>query len=335
MGNVWEAMQKHDDEESKRSSGEQDASKQQKSKAADSGDRAESGDSGAGAKSKGSSGSAKSGGSGGLGQFADDGKATGQSEKAKKAATGPETVAAMDEIGPSGGGGRVDSAVGDSYPHELVVHHDRGGALAEQYRGLRTNVLTHCPEGGVCLGITSAEMGEGKTVTCLNLGLVLAELPSVRVVMVDGDLRKRTLTILSKVNEKPGVVDVLRGTCSLNEAMQSTAYPNLDVLPSGRAEYHELGEILGGFQRSDIIKRLQLEYDCVLVDMPPVGVVSDAGVIGRSVGDTLLVVRMHKTNRTAVERAVSLLRAAEIGIAGMFLTHQKTYVPKYLGRYYY
>jgi len=222
----------------------------------------------------------------------------------------------------------------NGYSPLLVVHYDRGGMFAEQYRSLRTNILTHSRQECFCMAISSADAGEGKTVTCLNLALVLVELPGTRVVVVDGDLRKGTLTSLLKVEKSPGFADLLRGTCSVEEVIQPSLYPNLDVISCGIAKYSELGTVLGKFQKSGIISKLRQQYDCVLFDTPAIGMVSDTCVLAHSLGEVLLVVRMRKTSKASVERAVNLLKAAEVKISGMFLTHQKGYVPTYFSRYY-
>ena len=223
---------------------------------------------------------------------------------------------------------------GKGYSPILVSYQEPGGIFAEQYRSLRTNVLAKPQQKSCCLLITSAEAREGKTVTTLNLAFVLAELPDIRVLVVDGDLRKTDLTALLRVHKTPGLVEFLRGTNTLKEVIQPTLCPNLDVIPSGVSHRDELGEILSRIPTSKIISDLRRKYDCVLIDTPPVNGVSDTGVWGRAVGEALMIVRMNKTHRESVHRAVGLLRAADVNILGLFLTHQKSYVPKYLYRYY-
>ena len=223
---------------------------------------------------------------------------------------------------------------GNKYSPLLVTYHDPGGMLAEQYRSLRTNVLARSPQQQLCMVITSAEAGEGKTVTCLNLSFVLAELPDIKVVVIDSDLRKAKLTSLLHARKSPGFADLLRGTCTLDDVIQPTLCPNLDVISAGMVKRGELGEVLSRFQMSEIIYDLRRKYKCVIFDTPPMNAVSDAGVIGRAVGEALMVVRMNKTMRESVDRAVGLLHAADVKISGMFLTHQKHYVPKYVDYYY-
>lgn len=223
---------------------------------------------------------------------------------------------------------------GNGYSPILVAHQDPGSIHAEQYRSLRTNILSDQQKKSCCLLITSTEAGEGKTVTCLNLAFVLAELPDIRVLVVDGDMRKTDLTTLLRVNKTPGLAEFLRGSATLKDVIQPTLSPNLDVIPSGQTQREEIGEILSRVSTSKLIPDLRRQYDCILVDTPPVSGVSDTGVWGRAVGEALMVIRMNKTHRDAVQRSIGMLRAADVNILGLFLTHQKTYVPKYLYRYY-
>ena len=105
-----------------------------------------------------------------------------QAEQAAKVAAGPDAPAApVADTMPRASAElprplRDASATALRLPPELVVHHDRGSAAAEKYRALRANLLGRYPDGRFCLLVTSAESGEGKTVTCLNLALALTRI---------------------------------------------------------------------------------------------------------------------------------------------------------------
>lgn len=220
----------------------------------------------------------------------------------------------------------------NGYASDLVPHHDRGSAITEQYRALRTNMLARCPDERFCAVVTSAEAGEGKTVTCLNLGLVLAELQDRLTIIVDGDLRRSKVASLFNAPNERGLVDVLRGTAKISEVIHATAYPNLFFVPAGKVQSMEVGELIG---RSDLgfVNELRRKYDYVLIDTPPINLASDAGILGRTAGEALVVLRMNKTHRDSADRAMTLLHAANVKLSGMILTHQKYHIPNYLYRY--
>lgn len=252
-------------------------------------------------------------------------------------ATGrPESPVARSDAGASEPARQAQSrpVVTDSgYSPSLVTHHDRGGLTTEQYRSLRTNLLARSGKQSLCLIITSSEVGEGKSVTSANLALVLAESPDYRTVIVGGDLRRPKVGSLLQIERTPGFAELLSGAVSLDEATHPTVYPNLDVIPAGRARPDEVGKLLSTPRTREITSELKRRYDCVLIDTPPVTNASDAGMLGRAIGEALFVIRMNKTSRESVNRAMGLLRAADVKVTGLVLTHQKDYVPRYLTRY--
>jgi capsular exopolysaccharide synthesis family protein len=218
----------------------------------------------------------------------------------------------------------------NGYAPELCAHHERGGAIAEDFRGLRTSLLALYPDERFCVMITSAEKGEGKSVACLNLAMVLAERQERRTVVVDCDLRARRVGRLMHFEESPGIIGVLNGSVSLKDALRKTVYPNLSILPAGAAGKIEVGELLHRPELDEITSTLRRDFDYVLFDTPPVSVAPDACMLGRAVTDALLVVRMNKTRRETVDSAIRLLHAANIKPVGVVLTHQRYYIPKVL-----
>jgi len=220
-----------------------------------------------------------------------------------------------------------------NYSELLVAHHDRGGPITEEYRALRTNLLASCPDGRLCYLVTSAEAGEGKTITCMNLALVMAERVDRRTIVIDSDLRKGRMAKLLGAPASPGVADLLLGSKALKECVQATGYPNLFFLPAGEVESRQVGELVGRPEFEEVTAQLRREYDCVIFDTPPINRASDAGIMGRAIGEALLVLRMNRTHRETVDKAIRLLHAANVKVNGIVLTHQKYYIPNYLYRY--
>jgi Mrp family chromosome partitioning ATPase len=105
------------------------------------------------------------------------------------------------------------------------------------------------------------------------------------------------------------------------------------VLPSGEARGDEVGELVTRPEMDEMTADLRRRYDYVLFDTPPMNVVAETGMIGRSVGEALLVVRMNKTRRESVEKAIRLLHSANVKLAGLVLTHRTYQIPEYLYRY--
>ncbi|MCX5685661.1 MAG: CpsD/CapB family tyrosine-protein kinase, partial [Planctomycetota bacterium] len=220
-----------------------------------------------------------------------------QAEQAAKAGADPAAPAASavqaapvadpmprvsEELPPAS---RAASPAAVRFPSELVVYHDRGSAAAEEYRALRTNLLARYPDGRFCMLVTSAEAGEGKTVTCLNLALALAEHKDRRTVVVDFDLRGGMASLLG-IKRSPGVADILRGSSDLDAALRTTQEPNLQVLPAGDSSPETAGNLLAAPGLGAFLDSLRQKFDCILLDAPAIGLYpDDTAAIARAAGD--------------------------------------------------
>jgi capsular exopolysaccharide synthesis family protein len=253
-----------------------------------------------------------------------------QSAETPAAVTGASNAAPVAAPAPPDAPEQVGPVSADGYALELCAHHERGGAIAEDFRGLRTSLLAQHPEERFCVLVTSAEKGEGKTVACLNLALVLAERQERRTVVVDCDLRARKAAKMMHVDNSRGVVDLLCGTARVETVLRKTAYPNLFVIPAGEAGRGEIGELLHRPDLEETVNLLRRDFDYVLFDTPPIVVAPDACMLGRAVSDALLIVRMYKTRMETVDSAIRLLHSANIKPVGLVLTHHRYYIPKLL-----
>jgi len=255
--------------------------------------------------------------------------------------SGPEAHPGAGPVGPAPASASPATAVGSAtrvrqisdFSELVVAHHDRGGGVTEEYRSLRTNLLAKCANGKFGYIITSALAGEGKTVTSLNLAVVLAEQAERRTILVDGDMRRATMHKMIDSAPGPGLAELLRGDARLADAIQPTIYPNLFILPANKTDPHEIGDLLGKMERDEIFAALRRQFDYVIVDTPPINIASDAAILGQSVGEALVVVRMNKTPHESIDKVIRLLHSADVNLSGLVLTHRKYYIPNYLYRY--
>ncbi len=220
---------------------------------------------------------------------------------------------------------------GSRYAKLIKAYHEPSSSIAEEYRALRINLTSDRSDGKLCCVVTSANAGEGKTVTCANLAVVLAERDDHKTIVVDGDVRKGRLSGLFGKTKAPGLADVLKATASLKEAVRKTAFPNLDIMPAGNAGKVQYGQLLVRPELEDMVNRLRREYDYVVFDSPPTSTnIPDAGLIGRAVGQAIVVVRMNKTRRESVEAAIRQLHSAKVDVSGVILTHRTFAIPQLL-----
>lgn len=194
-------------------------------------------------------------------------------------------------------------------------------AAAEAYRLLRTNVLFALPDEGNCrvIGITSSLGGEGKSTTSMNLAYVLAE-AGKRTLLVEADMRLPTIARRLKLEKGYGLSHMLAGLCSGEEAVRQSGLKDLLwVLPSGDIPPNP-SELLGSAQMKASLSALSKAFDFILLDLPPIGEVSDALVVSRLTSGMLLVVRQNYATRTAVAETMRQLQYAQAKVLGFVLT---------------
>lgn len=203
---------------------------------------------------------------------------------------------------------------------DLVAYYDRAAMITEQYRALRTRLLSQNPHNEHrILAVTSSVPKEGKSVTTANLGFTLAEVQHLRVLLVDGDFRRSSLANMLNVSSEPGLANLLRGDGSVEQAIQPTPLPNMFVLPAGNTKGFNAAELWSSNTAHDLFQRFHSEFHYTLVDTPPACTVTDVGIIGQLCSGVLMVVRMHSTTEPMAKRAARLLQANNVPIIGCLL----------------
>lgn len=199
-----------------------------------------------------------------------------------------------------------------------ILNKNSNFIVQEAYKSLRTNVrffLRNWDCKKIC--ITSSAAGEGKSITLLNLAISIAE-SGQKVLLIDADLRRPAQARLLMEKAAPGLSNLLAGLSSKEEAIRKDVYPNLDVLFSGDVPPNP-SEILGSQEMEAMMTDFSKKYDYILVDTPPVGVVSDACLVASLVDGVLLLVRQQRTKKDDVKRAVNNLQLTGARILGYVL----------------
>lgn len=188
----------------------------------------------------------------------------------------------------------------------------------EAFRSLRTSILLSASPVPKLILITSALPGEGKTTTAVNLGATLASLGS-RVVVVDCDMRRPSCHRSTGVPNNPGFVQCLTGRVELKEAILSVpGVANLSVIPCGPIPPNP-AEILSSPTAGEMLRKLRVEFDYVLVDSPPLLSVADSRILATQTDAAVLVARAFETPYDIVRRARALLYSADARILGIAL----------------
>lgn len=193
--------------------------------------------------------------------------------------------------------------------------------IAEQFRGLRNSIHSLNPDGAShTMVVTSALRGEGKTVTCLNLAVAMAELPGTHVVIVDADLHHPGLERYLDLPHRQGLTEVLSGNLSLDQAIRQTSLPGVSIIGPGELPTNS-SELLGSDRMRSVMNRLRQRYSYVIIDTPEAMTISDASLLGAMADGILLVVRLGETPRYYVEQAANTLEALGGNLLGTCLTH--------------
>jgi protein-tyrosine kinase len=182
---------------------------------------------------------------------------------------------------------------------------------AEQYRSLRARLAQ--AENGHALRviqITSPGKNDGKTITALNLALTMAQEFQRRVLVLDADLRQPRVHHFLGLEPGPGLVDVLTGSATLEDALVEIPEYHLTVLRAGRP-YDRPAEMLGSGPMRRLVDALRTEFDRIVVDSAP-ATVSDPGAVAPLVDGSLLVVRASSTTKPAIARAIGTLGASTL-----------------------
>jgi capsular exopolysaccharide synthesis family protein len=194
----------------------------------------------------------------------------------------------------------------DADAAEKLVVGEMAASSLEHYRRLAAVLhQTHLTTGLRVVMIASAIAGEGKTLTSANLALTLSESYRRRVLLIDADLRRPSIHTLFGLENLDGLTDVLKSAGERKVSTRAVS-ATLSVVTAGRPDSEQMAHLT-----SDRMRRLLKEavevYDWVIIDTPPVALLSDAKLLAAMVDGAVLVVRAGSTPYTIVQRAIQAI----------------------------
>ncbi|MSA70584.1 CpsD/CapB family tyrosine-protein kinase [Holdemania massiliensis] len=217
---------------------------------------------------------------------------------------------------------------------ELITLTDPDAPAAEAYRTLRTNILMRNFDKDMkVINIISTTAQEGKSTCVLNLAMVYAQLQK-KVLVIDLDLRMPTIHKKLKLKNKKGISDIIGHQAEFDEVVLQP-YENVDVITAG-TKIPFASEFIQSKALKEFIDNKRREYDLVLLDCPPVGLVTD-GVVAASYCDgTILVCASNRNDRKELLRVKDQLEQTQINVVGIVMTMmpvQRKYYSSYGYRY--
>ena len=191
-------------------------------------------------------------------------------------------------------------------PHLVAVTNPRSPEC-EEFRSLRTRILQAAERDNKrAFVITSVNMGEGKTLTAVNLAWLLAQTDGATALIIDADLRNPCAADYLGIDEDRGLSEVLTGETKLTDAILKLRPSGLHILPGG-ARREDVAELLSGPRFSRLLEEARQLFDFIIIDAPPMGVFTDANVLISRADSAVLVVRAGSTRVSMVERLLEQL----------------------------
>ena len=215
------------------------------------------------------------------------------------------------------------------FAQRLVTNLDPTSPVSEAYRTLRTNLLyTLVDEPPKVVVLTSSGPGEGKSTTCANLGVVLTQ-ASKSVLILDCDFRRPVMHKIFGLRNLHGIINVLTEEHDLQEVWKEPV-AGLKVVPVGPIPPNP-AEVLGTQRFSKFVASVREEFDYVLIDTAPIGVVSDPLILATQGDGVLLVLDAQNTRKGSVRRAMRNLESVGGNVLGTVMNNAQVSRGTYYG----
>lgn len=215
----------------------------------------------------------------------------------------------------------------------LIFFRDPKSPVSEAYRTLRTNIqFSGVDKALKIITITSSDVGEGKTTTICNLAITMA-LSEKKVILIDADLRKPRVHSKFMISNETGLTNILAQKKPLESVIKTASVKDLDIITSGPIPPNP-SELLQSESMGNFLEDLKKKYDYILLDTPPVGMVTDAAILAAKSDGIILVVTSGKTHIDEAKRAKQLLLNVDAKILGVVLNKVNRYEKGYYQKYY-
>ena len=219
-----------------------------------------------------------------------------------------------------------------------LINEKSSFAIVEAYKAARTNLMFKLMNDNnkKCIAITSSEASEGKTTTCINLANTFAQSGS-NVLVIDADMRRPSVHRFLEVQRSPGLSDKICGFSEDEPCIYRTKYENLYVMPAGSIPPNP-AELLLSNRMDAFLDVFKKNFDYIFIDTPPIGIVTDAAVIGSKCGGVLFVVRQDVSRKDRIKKSLDSLKQVGIDVYGFILNdgteEENHFYRRRYGKYY-
>lgn len=189
-------------------------------------------------------------------------------------------------------------------------------AIVESYKSARTNIMFSLSAvNKKIFAVTSYSKGEGKSTVSANLAISFSKMEK-RVLLIDCDLRRPNVHNIFKIDNKMGLSNVIGKMISFDDAVQRNVLNNLDILSSGTVPPNP-SELMCTATFVNLISKLSEEYDYIIFDTPPLGVVADALLLKDLIAGFVVVVRERSTTHGDLQKLIDSVKLADSKVLGL------------------
>jgi capsular exopolysaccharide synthesis family protein len=198
----------------------------------------------------------------------------------------------------------------------IIVADNPTSIVSEQFRTIRTNIQFSMIDKNIkTISVTSASPASGKTTVSSNLAGAFAA-QGEKVLLVDTDMRKPSVHKVFRVQNHPGLTNLLTDrSLEIKDVVRESYAANLDFLTCGAIPPNP-SELINSNRMSELIHKMEQEYDLVVFDNPPLLAVTDAQIMATKVDGTIVVVPQGEVKKTEVEEAAELLEKVNANVLG-------------------
>lgn len=208
-----------------------------------------------------------------------------------------------------------------SGPRELIVRNEPKSPVSEQYRTIRTNIMYSSVDNEMkTILFSSAAPNAGKSTTAANVAVAFAQAGN-RTLLIDADLRRPTTHYTFEMNNARGLSSAIVGEAEIEQILRQTDVDNLDIITSGPVPPNP-AELLQSKKMEHLLKTVNMQYDNIIIDSPPLLSVADAQILGTRVDGTILVVNSEDSDRDQLQKAKDLLNKTDTNIIGVVLNQR-------------
>lgn len=215
----------------------------------------------------------------------------------------------------------------------LVSYANPKSTVAEQYRTTVTHILALSNISNLkVIMVTSSSLQEGKTITALNLAIIMACEVGKKVLVIDGNFRNPAVDSYLNIPADKGLSDLLADKADLNEVIFESGISNLFCICAGSTEINAV-ELLNSAKTENVLTKLKPQFDYIIIDTPAVIPYAEPRIIGKMSDGVILVVKAERTCREVVSRSQALLREVGAKLLGVVLTNIQYHIPEYIHKH--